>query len=71
MAGFCEVCAKSTTIGRNIRHKHAGRWQRKAPRTPRFFKPNIQRHRFVLDGRSVQINICTSCLRTLMKIETV
>ena len=28
MAGKCDLCEKHTTFGRNIRHKHSGRWQR-------------------------------------------
>ena len=67
MAGKCDVCDKHTTFGRNIRHKHSGRWKRKAPRTSRTFKPNIQRRKFVVDGRTVRLNVCTSCLRTMLK----
>lgn len=67
MAGKCDVCGKHTTFGRNIRHKHSGRWKRKAPRTSRTFKPNIQRRKFVVDGRTVRMNVCTGCLRTMLK----
>ena len=67
MAGKCDVCDKHTTFGRNIRHKHSGRWKRKAPRTSRTFKPNIQRRKFVVDGKTVRMNVCTSCLRTMLK----
>ncbi len=67
MSGRCDVCDKHTMFGRNIRHKHSGRWQRKAPRTSRTFKPNIQRHKFVIDGKTVRLNICTQCLKTQLK----
>ena len=67
MAGKCDVCDKRTMFGRNIRHKHSGRWERKAPRTNRQFRPNVQKKRVVLDGRSKRINICTRCLRTRTK----
>lgn len=67
MAGKCDLCGKHTTFGRNIRHKHSGRWKRKAPRTSRTFKPNIQRRRIVVDGKRVRKNVCTSCLRTMLK----
>ena len=43
MAGGCEVCGKTTTFGRNIRHKHSGRWQRKAPKTSRTFQANVHK----------------------------
>ena len=49
MAGFCQVCEKHTVFGRNIRHKHSGRWRRKAPRTSRTFKPNVQRRKVTVD----------------------
>ena len=67
MAGRCDLCDKHTTIGRNIRHKHSGRWQRKAPRTPRTFKPNTHRRKFVIDGKTVRLNVCTQCLKTMLK----
>jgi ribosomal protein L28 len=31
------------------------------------FRPNVQRHRFVEDGKAVRKNVCTSCLRTILK----
>lgn len=67
MASVCEVCDKRPSFGRNIRHKHSGRWRRKAPRTSRMFKPNVQRLRFIENGKMVRKNVCTSCLRTVLK----
>ena len=67
MAGKCDLCDKHTTFGRNIRHKHSGRWKRKAPRTSRTFKPNVHRRRLMIDGKLVRVNVCTSCLRTMLK----
>ena len=71
MPGYCEACGKVTTFGRNIRHKHSGRWQRKAPRTSRKFKPNIHSHRYEINGKMVRLKICTRCMRTLLKFPTV
>ncbi len=67
MAGLCQLCGKHTKFGRNIRHKHSGRWKRKAPRTSRTFKPNVHRHKFVIDGKTIRLNVCTQCLKTMMK----
>lgn len=67
MAGTCDVCDKRVKFGRNIRHKHSGRWERKAPRTSRQFRPNVQRKRMFVDGKYQRVNICTRCLRTEMK----
>ena len=67
MAGRCDVCDKTTSFGRNIRHKHSGRWKRKAPVTSRTFAPNVHRHRFTVNGRTVRLDVCTACLKTMMK----
>ena len=63
----CDVCGKHTAYGRNIRHKHSGRWERKAPRTNRTFKANVQNRTFVVEGVPVRLKICTRCLRTSLK----
>lgn len=64
MAARCEICGKGTVFGRNIRHKHSGRWQRKAPRTNRVYRPNVHKQVVRLDGYAARITICTRCLRT-------
>ena len=63
----CDVCGKGTTYGRNIRHKHAGRWERKAPRTNRTFKANVQKKTLTVAGIPLRLSICTRCLRTQLK----
>jgi len=64
----CDVCGKGTTFGRNIRHKHSGRWERKAPRTNRVFRANVQKKTFVIEGRKVKLSLCTRCLRSQLKV---
>lgn len=63
----CQVCSKHTMFGRNIRHTHGGKWERKAHHTSRTFEPNIHKQRLLRDGKMVKINICTRCLRTETK----
>lgn len=63
----CDVCGKTTTYGRNIRHKHSGRWERKAPKTNRTFKANVQKKTLIVDGIPLRLKICTRCLRTTLK----
>ena len=63
----CELCRKSTSYGRNIRHKHSGRWERKAPRTNRTFKANVQNKTLIIGGIPLRLKICTRCLRTQLK----
>ena len=63
----CDLCGKTTTYGRNIRHKHSGRWERKAPKTNRTFKANVQNKTLVVNGIALRLKICTRCLRTTLK----
>ena len=63
----CDLCGKTTAYGRNIRHKHSGRWERKAPKTNRTFKANVQNKTLVIDGIPLRLKICTRCLRTTLK----
>jgi ribosomal protein L28 len=67
MPASCDLCAKQTTFGRNIRHKSTGRWQRKASRTPREFRPNLQQQTIYRDGKKVSLRLCTRCIRTSLK----
>lgn len=66
-SGKCDLCPKRTAFGRNIRHKHSGRWERKAQRTNREFRPNVHKKRLLIDGRWKRVNVCTRCLRTQLK----
>ena len=66
MAG-CAACGKTTMFGRNIRHKHSGRWERKAPKTNRMFRPNLHVRRLIVDGVMRRVQLCTRCLRTELK----
>ena len=60
-SGKCDLCPKRTRFGRNIRHKHSGRWERKAQRTNREFRPNVHKKRLLIDGRWRRVNVCTRC----------
>jgi len=51
--------------GRNIRHKHSGLWERKAPATVREFQPNVQKRRLLSDGVMKQMKLCTKCLKRI------
>jgi large subunit ribosomal protein L28 len=63
----CDVCDKSTKFGRHIRHTHGGRWERKAVHKSRTFEPNVGKHRLFLNGVWQRMNVCTRCLRTIVK----
>lgn len=66
-SGACDVCNKTTMFGRHIRHKHGGRWERKAVHKSRLFRPNVGKHRVFVNGQWIRLNICTRCLRSLVK----
>jgi large subunit ribosomal protein L28 len=55
-------------FGRHIRHTHGGRWERKATKKSRTFKPNVAKQRVFVAGEWIRLNICTRCLRTLAKL---
>lgn len=64
----CQICGKGPSFGRNISHKHSGGWARRAPKTNRMFKPNIQKTTLTLEGGiPMQLKLCTQCLRTMSK----
>ena len=59
MAGKCDVCGKTTQFGRNVSFSKR--------RTNRLFKPNVQSRVIVVDGVAKRQNVCTQCLRTMVK----
>lgn len=59
MAGKCDVCGKTTQFGRNVSFSKR--------RTNRMFKPNVQSRMMVVDGERRHMNVCTQCLRTMVK----
>ncbi len=63
----CDACEKTTMFGRHIRHTHGGRWERKAVHKSRQFKPNVGKHRVMVGGAYRRLNLCTRCLRTIVK----
>jgi len=66
MSRRCDICGKGRVIGRTSRHKRgvAGkRWLRRAPKTVKIFKPNLQYK--TIDGK--RMRICTKCLKKLKK----
>jgi large subunit ribosomal protein L28 len=56
----CQLCGKKPMFGNNVSHAHN--------LTRRMWKPNIQKATLTLDGGvSVQMKLCTKCLRTVSK----
>jgi large subunit ribosomal protein L28 len=70
MAYICDNCEKGVVHGRQSTHKRgvAGkRWKKRAQKTLRTFKPNLQKIAVMLDGKRVQMKLCTSCISRFIK----
>lgn len=66
MAFMCDNCGKSTVYGRQSTHGRgvAGRrWKKRAQSTLRTFKPNLQKVSMLIEGKKVQVRLCTSCIK--------
>lgn len=70
MSYICEICGKVPVIGSSQKHRRgvAGkRWLKRAPKTPRLFKPNLQRVSLKINDNVKQMRICTKCLKRIKK----
>lgn len=59
MSSRCDMCRRSAQYGHTVSHSN-----RKANRR---FLVNVQRRRMVIDGTPKHVNICTRCMRTMVK----
>jgi large subunit ribosomal protein L28 len=55
----CEITGKKRSFGHNVSHAKN--------RTNRYWLPNVQKKRVMIDGKMVRIQISTRALRTLTK----
>lgn len=70
MSMICQNCGKIKVVGRSKSHKRgvAGkRWKKRAPVTPRLFNINLQMATVVVDGKKVQMKLCTKCIKKFKK----
>ncbi|MBI5625265.1 MAG: 50S ribosomal protein L28 [Elusimicrobia bacterium] len=56
MAFKCAICGKGPVSGFSYSHSHRA--------TKRIFRPNLQRQKFVLDGRTVTAYACSGCIKS-------
>jgi large subunit ribosomal protein L28 len=59
MAFKCDNCGKHQIMGNRVSHAKN--------RTRHAFKPNIQKKKIMVDGISMRMKLCTSCIKTLKK----
>ncbi|MBU2529623.1 MAG: 50S ribosomal protein L28 [Elusimicrobia bacterium] len=56
MSFKCKLCGKAKHAGNSYSHSHTA--------TKRTFKPNLHKHRLVLDGKTKTVLVCTSCIKS-------
>lgn len=67
---ICYHCGKGVMHGRSHTHKRGvagGRWKKKAPKTPRLFRPNIQKATIVEKGKQTSVKLCAKCIKRIKK----
>jgi large subunit ribosomal protein L28 len=70
MSYICDNCGKGIVHGRQSTHGRgvAGkRWKKRAQKTPRTFKPNLQKIAVMVNGKTSQMRLCTSCISRFKK----
>ncbi len=66
----CYHCNKGVVFGQSHTHRKGvagGRWKKRAPKTKRIFKPNLQVVRIIEQGKKKRVKICTKCLKRVKK----
>lgn len=56
MAFKCTVCSKGPVSGFSYSHSNRG--------TKRVFRPNLQKQKVVLAGRTQTAKVCTDCIKS-------
>ncbi len=77
MAKICEICGKGPRAGRTIARrgmakKKGGAGKRITGVTKRVFRPNLQRVRVLIKGKSTRLWVCTKCIKAdkIQKVKT-
>lgn len=66
----CYYSGKSVLFGRSHTHHRGvagGRWKKRAPKTQRIFKPNLQRVMIIENGKPKRVLLATSVLKRIKK----
>ena len=56
MAFKCSICSKGPNSGYSYSHSHRA--------TKRVFRPNLQKQKLVLAGRTQTAYVCTDCIKS-------
>jgi len=66
----CYHCGKTVLMGRTHTHHRGvagGRWKKRAPKTQRVFRPNLQKVRILENGIEKAVWLCTKCIKRVRK----
>ncbi|MDA1316859.1 MAG: hypothetical protein O3B87_02425 [bacterium] len=66
----CFHCEKGAILGRSHTHHRGvagGRWKKRAPKTAKLFRPNLQPVKIMLNGIETRVKLCTKCLKRIKK----
>lgn len=66
----CYHCGKGVMHGRSHTHKRGvagGRWKKRAPKTQRLFRPNLQHLLIREDNHEKRVSLCMKCLKRIKK----
>jgi Ribosomal L28 family. len=70
MANICYHCGKTVLFGRSHTHHRGvagGRWKKRAPKTRRIFRPNLQKVTILERGKEKQVKLCAKCIKRIKK----
>jgi len=56
MANRCEICDKGRLVGNKVSHSNI--------KTKTIQRPNLQRVRAKVEGKTARLRVCTRCLRS-------
>ncbi|HEY5512758.1 MAG TPA: 50S ribosomal protein L28 [Geomonas sp.] len=56
MSRICEICGKGPSFGHNVSHANN--------KTPKIWRPNLQKIKAVRNGTVRSIKVCTRCIRS-------
>ena len=66
----CYHCGKGVMFGRSHTHHRGvagGRWKKRAPKTQKLFKPNLQPVIILIAGQQKRVKLCTKCIKRVKK----
>lgn len=66
----CYNCGKGILYGRSHTHHRGvagGRWKKRAQKTQRIFKANLQKIDILVDKEDKRVKLCTKCLKRVKK----